>query len=139
MGRRAKPSKGKAEAKRPLAGKTPKDDGARVRDLEKGLAEALQREQVLVEQQTATSEILRVIASSPTDLQPVFEGIARSGVRLGALGCTVFRIEGDVLRVVAHAGVRPERVERFQTQFPAGSARARVRAHRAVERHLSPG
>src|SRR2546426_12323502 len=34
------------------------------------------------EQQTATSEILRVISSSPTDVQPVFEAIARSAVRL---------------------------------------------------------
>src|SRR5262249_31456486 len=41
-----------------------------------------------LDQQTATAEILRVISSSPTDTQPVFEGIARSGVRVcGALGC----------------------------------------------------
>ena len=41
MGRRAKPTKGKADAKRPLARKSAKDDGAKVRDLEKRLAEAL--------------------------------------------------------------------------------------------------
>ena len=41
MGRRAKPPKKNAEAKRPLAGKTPKDGGAKVRDLEQRLAEAL--------------------------------------------------------------------------------------------------
>ena len=34
------------------------------------------------EQQAATSEILRVISSSPTDVQPVFETIVRSAVRL---------------------------------------------------------
>ena len=73
-----------------------------------------------LEQQTATSEILRVISSSPTDTRPVFEGIARSGVRVcGALGCAVFVIEDDVIRVAATHGVKKERLERFRTQFPA--------------------
>jgi hypothetical protein len=40
------------------------------------------------EQQAATSEILRVISSSPTDVQPVFDAIVRSAVRLcdGVIG-----------------------------------------------------
>jgi GAF domain-containing protein len=73
-----------------------------------------------LEQQTATAEILRLIGTSPTDAQPVFEGIARSGVQvLGALGCAVFVVEGDTERVVATHNVRRERVERFRTQYPA--------------------
>src|SRR5262249_9732423 len=73
-----------------------------------------------LERQTATSEILRGISGSPTDTQPVFEGIAPSGVRVcGALGCAVFLIEDDVIRVAATHGVKKERLERFRTQFPA--------------------
>jgi GAF domain-containing protein/CheY-like chemotaxis protein len=73
-----------------------------------------------LEQQTATVEILRLIGTSPTDAQPVFEGIARSGVKvLDALACAVFVVEGDTIRVAATHGVPSERVERFRTQFPA--------------------
>ena len=58
-----------------------------------------------LEQQTATSEILRVIGSSPTDVQPVFEALAKSTVRLcdGARS-TVWRPErDDLLRCVAQS------------------------------------
>ena len=61
-----------------------------------------------LEQQTATSEILRVIASSPTDLQPVLDAIAESAARLcSAYDASVTRLEGAVLRVVAHCGPLP--------------------------------
>jgi GAF domain-containing protein len=73
-----------------------------------------------LERQTASSEILRVIGSSPTDVQPVFETIARSGVSVcAALGCAVFIVDGDMLRVAATHGVRPERLERFRQEYPA--------------------
>ena len=65
------------------------------------LAEALSR-------QTATSEVLGVIASSPTDVQPVFDTIARSAALLcEAFDVMVLRVDGDVLRLVAHDGPMP--------------------------------
>src|SRR4051794_33145863 len=49
------------------------------------------------EQQAATAEILKVIASSPSDLQPVFEAIATSANRLiGGFSTAVFRFVDDV-------------------------------------------
>src|ERR671936_654916 len=54
-------------------------------------------------QQAATSDILRLIASSPTDLQPVFDAIAASAVTLcEALAGGVVRFDGRLIHVVAH-------------------------------------
>ena len=61
-----------------------------------------------LEQQTATGEILRVIARSPTDIQPAFDTIASSAARLcEGFDVVVFRVDGDVLRLVAHHGPIP--------------------------------
>src|SRR5262249_6913728 len=55
-----------------------------------------------LEQQTATSEILRVISSSPTDAQPVFEAIVRSASRLcGGEYAIVTRYDGGLLHLAA--------------------------------------
>src|SRR5262245_33032168 len=96
MGRDPKPTKSK-EAKPPVARKSPKDN-ARVRDLEKRLAEA-------EAQQTATAEILRVISSSPGDLQPVLDAVAENAARVcSATDARILRVEGDKLRRVAQFG-----------------------------------
>ena len=58
-----------------------------------------------LEQQTATSEILGVIASSPTDIQPVLDTIAKSAAQVCSADDVVIRlVEPDGLRLAAHHG-----------------------------------
>src|SRR5262249_17800463 len=61
-----------------------------------------------LEQQTATSEILAVIASSPTDIQPVLDVVAENAARLcAAIDAQILRVQNDVLRLVASYGEIP--------------------------------
>jgi two-component system, NtrC family, sensor kinase len=61
-----------------------------------------------LEQQTATSDILRVISSSPTDIRPVLDTVAECAARLcGSSDVEIFRRDGDRLRLVAHHGQIP--------------------------------
>jgi signal transduction histidine kinase len=180
MRRGPKPAKSKG-AKPLVARKSSKDDGARVRDLEKrleealkGNAEVLKREADALgqlqtsnrelaearEQQTATSEILSVIATSPTHLKRVLDTLTESAARFcAAYDAVIWRLDGDVLRVVGHHGpiltplghttpvIRGTVVGRSaldrQTvevtdlqaevdEFPEGSASARQFGHRSI-------
>src|SRR5262245_44112712 len=61
-----------------------------------------------LEQQTATAEILQVISSSPTSVQPVLDAVAESAARVcGAMDALILRVEGDMTRRVAHFGSMP--------------------------------
>src|SRR6185369_15661699 len=61
-----------------------------------------------LEQQTATSEILGVIASSPTDIQPVLDAVAASAARLcESYDAVIHRVDGDQMQRVAHFGPVP--------------------------------
>jgi GAF domain-containing protein len=65
-----------------------------------------------LEQQTATSEVLRVISSSPGDLEPVFEAMLQNSVRICEAGFgQMFLCEGDNVRPVATVGVPTALVE----------------------------
>jgi len=70
-------------------------------------------------QQTATSDILRVISRSPTDLQPVFDMIAQSAVRLcDGQFCAVHRFDGERLHFVSHYGLTAKALQAMLQTFP---------------------
>ena len=72
-----------------------------------------------LERQTATAEVLKVIASSPSDVQPVFDAIAASANRLlGGFSTTVIRFVGDALHLVAFTPTNPTADEALQAAFP---------------------
>ena len=72
-----------------------------------------------LEQQTATSEILKVISSSPRDVQPVFDTIVRSAVLLcGADVGTAVRFDGELMHLVAGYNYTPEVAQALHEEFP---------------------
>jgi two-component system NtrC family sensor kinase len=72
-----------------------------------------------LERQTATADILKVIASSPSDVQPVFEAIATSANRLvGGFSTTVFRFVDGLMHLKAFTPTNPAADELLQASFP---------------------
>src|SRR6266516_183909 len=61
-----------------------------------------------LDHQTATAEVLRVISSSPTDVQPTLEAIAGSARRLcDAANAMVFRFDGELIHLAAYDSLEP--------------------------------
>jgi signal transduction histidine kinase len=90
-----------------------------------------------LEQQTATAEILRVISSSPTDVQPVFDAIVRSGTRLcGAAFGGAFRFDGQLLTFAAHHNASPGELEIWRRMYPTPATRGRATGRAIVDRRI---
>jgi GAF domain-containing protein len=69
--------------------------------------------------QTATADVLKVIASSPSNLQPVFDAIAeRSKALIGGHSTTVFRFAGEMVELVGATSVGAEADAVLRSTFP---------------------
>ncbi len=72
-----------------------------------------------LERQTATADILKVIAGSPSDVQPVFEAIATNAKGLiGGFSATVVRFVGDALHLAAYTPTNAAADEALKASFP---------------------
>jgi GAF domain-containing protein len=75
--------------------------------------------QEALERQTATADILKVIASSPSDVQPVFAAIAeRSNRLIEGLSTAVYSIVDDTMHLMAFTRISPEADAALQASFP---------------------
>ena len=82
----------------------------------------------LIEQQTAISEVLRAIANSPHDLQPIFDAILDSATRLCRADLGVLRLsEESGLRRVALRGDDPLLVSQVWSSFPVLAEKGSLR------------
>src|ERR1700724_3682123 len=88
-------------------------------------------------QTAATSEILRVISSSTTDVQPVFDTIARSAVSLcgGVIGA-VLTFDGDLIRVGALHDYTPEALAVTRQIYPTRPNRQQLSGRAILDRAI---
>ena len=91
-----------------------------------------------LERQTATAEILRVISSSPTDVQPTFDAIAAAAKSLtGAVLGGVLTYDGERIEIVASSGWTPEEFAKARSVFPIPADRGTTTGRAIVTRAVA--
>ena len=86
-----------------------------------------------VERQAATAEILRIISSSPTGVQPVFDAIVRNFVSLCGSGFgTIYTFDGKLVHFAGAYGFSPEQLQATRTKYPVRVDDRSVLSSRAV-------
>src|SRR5215831_2428260 len=162
MRRRSRPSSKMAKGRRRKAEMPKRGAAPTLRIRSSGQESELRRERdEALERETATSEVLRIISNSPTDLQSALGATAESAARLlDVAGAEISRIEGDGLRLMAKHGSLPQRLvgsirpinrhwvtgrsvvdrttvqvpdlQAAESEFPEGAASARQYGHRTT-------
>jgi GAF domain-containing protein len=90
-----------------------------------------------LERQTATAEILRVISSSPTDVQPTFDAIAAAATTLsGATSGGGVQFDGSLIHFVAHHGWTAAELDAVHGVFPLPPGRGSVTARAILTREV---
>ena len=103
--------------KRSNAPTTARQGSPSVADLQENLDTRTRQLNEAIERENATAEVLRIVSSSPSDLQPVFDAILGNATRLCEAKFGVLSLaEGDTLRVVALHGAPPAYAEERRRQ-----------------------
>src|SRR5215471_10223511 len=112
----------------PVARGSSSDGGqeTKVARLTRELNEALER-------QAATAEILRLISSSPTGVQPVFDAIVRNFVLLcGTVFGAIYTFDGELVHCAGSYGFSPEQLQATRTKYPVRVDDRSVLSSRAI-------
>ena len=133
MRRRDKAGGRAAKAQRPKTLK--RRNGLKTK--ETNIAQFIRERDEAREQQTATAEILRVIRTTPTDTQPVFEAIVQSGLKLFPDAAILIVLpDGDKLRAAAFADTDPVRAKALLRVWPVPLTREYNHAIAILDRRM---
>jgi signal transduction histidine kinase len=95
--------------------------------LERKVEERTAELQQSLERQTATAEILRVISSTPTDVQPVFDAIVRNAVTLcDAMFASAFRYDGEMVHFLASTSPNEQFLQALKEAYPLRPDRSQI-------------
>jgi two-component system, NtrC family, sensor kinase len=105
-----------------------------IAELQRKLAERAAERDELVQQQTATADVLKAMSNSAFDLSAVFDTVVESSAKLcNSDRANIFRFDGEVLRIAATFNV-PQQVREWLEQHPIRPGRHSGTARAALER-----
>jgi len=119
--------------KRRNAPKATRGRGRRPADLQEQLDHRTGELREALERQTATAEILRIISSSPTDVQPVFDTIVRNFASLcGSVFGAIYTFDGELVHFAGAHGFTPEQFNAVRAKYPVPVDDRSVLSPRAI-------